>query len=100
MTGSAPLGAALAAAATIVAAHRLVAVLTTHSHRFGILAKGREKVLVRDGRLDHVAMNAAHISEHDLLAALRLCGGTDDVSRVRLAQLERTGEISVLADRA
>lgn len=97
VTGDAPIFGGMAAAATIVAGHRLFAAVTTWSHRFGIMVKGRERALVRDGVLDHAAMNATHISEHDLRAAIRLRAGIDDIARVQLAQLERTGEISVLA---
>ena len=41
-------------------------------------------------------MSAAHITERDLIRALREEGGTDDLSQVKAARLERSGNISVV----
>ncbi len=40
-------------------------------------------------------MNRHHVSEHDLHEDLRLAGNIDDLKEVKIAYLERSGEISV-----
>jgi uncharacterized membrane protein YcaP (DUF421 family) len=44
-------------------------------------------------------MKACQITERDLRAAIRLRTSTDELGPVRLAQLERNGEISVVLAR-
>lgn len=87
----------LGAGAVLVAAHFAVALITSRSERVGTLVKGRERILVRDGEIQWPAMAAAHLTERDLRGALRLRGNTDDVAEVRLATLERSGDISVIS---
>jgi len=89
----------LAAGGVLVALHFLVALATFRSDRFGTLVKGDERVLVRDGEIQWDAMAKAHVTERDLRGALRSQGKLEDVARVHLATLERSGEISVIADR-
>src|SRR3954452_4742632 len=88
----------LAAGGVLVALHFLVALATFRSDRFGTLVKGDERVLVRDGEIQWDAMAKAHVTERDLRAALRSQGKLEDIARVDLATLERSGEISVIAD--
>ena len=40
-------------------------------------------------------MSRHHVSEHDLHEDLRLAGNIDDLKEVKMACLERSGEISV-----
>lgn len=96
VTGATSVHGALAASTAIVVAHRAFALLAMRSHRFGILVKGREQLLVRDGEIDWKSMHRSAISEHDLRAAIRLKAATEDLASVAQARLERTGEISVL----
>jgi uncharacterized membrane protein YcaP (DUF421 family) len=42
-------------------------------------------------------MRRSHISERDLMGALRENGATNDLSQVRLAQLERSGNSRVIS---
>jgi uncharacterized membrane protein YcaP (DUF421 family) len=84
----------LAACGTLVLAHWLFAWLSFRSHRFGKLVKGEDTVLVRDGVIAWPQLDACHITERDLMCALRLDGGLEDLDRVRTARLERNGEIS------
>jgi uncharacterized membrane protein YcaP (DUF421 family) len=41
-------------------------------------------------------MRRNHVSTHDLEEDLRLNGHIDDVSQVRLARIERSGDISFI----
>lgn len=57
--------------------------------------KGHSETLVRDGVTDVACMRRHHVSDDDLLEALRL-KGVEDPSQAKLARLERSGEISVV----
>lgn len=96
INGGAPFFPTLLASAALVAAHRLLAVLAFHSDRFGDWVKGQSRVLIRDGEVDWDAMEASHLTEHDLMGELRLTGQVDDTGRVALARLERSGDVSVI----
>jgi uncharacterized membrane protein YcaP (DUF421 family) len=96
INGTAPLGATLAGALVIVILHWLLAFIAFYSDTFGTLLKGAEKILIRDGRLQWSAMRGANITQRDLVAALHVDGRVADPQDVRLARLERSGEISVL----
>jgi uncharacterized membrane protein YcaP (DUF421 family) len=96
ITGNAPLAVSIAGGAALVAVHWLFAAAAFHSHRVGNLVKGRPRVLVRDGELEWRHMRRSHISEHDLVEALRSNAHVAGADEVKEARLERSGEISVL----
>ena len=96
ITGNAPFFPALAASLTLVLLHWLLSALAFHSRRFGVLVKGHERTLIRDGEIQWDAMKGSHISEHDLHEALRINGKTSDLQEVKSAHLERNGDISVV----
>jgi uncharacterized membrane protein YcaP (DUF421 family) len=96
INGQAPFFPTLGASALLVIFHRVVGTAAFHSHWFSELVKGRERVLVRNGRLDEDAMRRNKISYDDLCENLRLNGNVIDLSEVREARLERNGSISVI----
>jgi uncharacterized membrane protein YcaP (DUF421 family) len=96
INGSAPFFATIGGGAVLVALHRLFALLAFHSHGFGILVKGKPDVIVRDGQCDYRTMRRNHVSIHDLEEDMYLSAHTDDLSKVRLARIERSGEISFI----
>ena len=53
-------------------------------------------MLVRDGEIQWDAMRQGHISEKDLVEALRTNGKLTDAHNVQLAYLERSGDISII----
>jgi len=79
----------------IAAAYRWIAWLTCRFHRVGKIVKGEPEILVSNGILQKPAMSRHNISNHDLHEDLRLAGNIDDLKEVKVAQLERSGEISV-----
>jgi uncharacterized membrane protein YcaP (DUF421 family) len=83
-------------ALVLVMLHWLLAFIAFYSDPLGTLLKGAEKILLRDGQPPWRAMRAANISGRDLVAALHLNGQVADPHDVRLARLERSGDISVL----
>jgi uncharacterized membrane protein YcaP (DUF421 family) len=94
VTGNAPFGPALAAAAALLAMHWLFSWIAVRFHPFGALIKGRSQTLVRDGRIDRDALRAAHMTDRDLWEDLRGKSVTD-LDMVEEARLERGGQVSV-----
>lgn len=96
VNGSAALMPTIAAAAGLVALHWLFALGSFRSRRFGTVVKGESRLLVRDGEIDWKAMRRGQIGMRDLEEALRSDGQAADVSEVREAHLERSGQISII----
>jgi len=96
INGSAAFFATLGGGVVLVLLHRVFAFLTFYSHRFGILVKGRPEVIVRDGQCDMAMMWRNHVSTHDLDEDMRLSAHIDDLSNIRLARVERSGDISFI----
>ncbi|HYK23704.1 MAG TPA: YetF domain-containing protein [Candidatus Acidoferrum sp.] len=94
INGSAAFLATLGGGVVLVLLHRLFAHLAYYSHGFGILVKGKPDIIVRDGECDFRMMRRNHISTHDLEEDLRLEAHLDELSKVRLARVERSGNIS------
>ena len=96
INGSAAFFATLGGGVVLVILHRIFAHLAYYSHGFGILVKGKPDVIVRDGECDFEMMRRNHVSIHDLEEDMRLDAYTDDLSKVRLARVERSGDISFI----
>jgi uncharacterized membrane protein YcaP (DUF421 family) len=94
INGSAPFVPTLVVGFVLVFLHRLLALGAYASHTFGMLVKGKPVVLVENGRIDHKNMRANHITQHDLEEDMRLDAETDDLSKIKLARVERSGDIS------
>ncbi|MFO1153285.1 MAG: DUF421 domain-containing protein [Rhodospirillales bacterium] len=95
MTGNAHLLPTFAATTLLIILHAVLARLTCRWHLLGRLTKGVEIRLVENGQIKGREMRRAGISEHDLLEAARE-RGTEDLSRINAAVLERSGRISVI----
>ena len=80
----------------LVFLHRLFGLAAYYSHTFGILVKGRPVVLVEDGKLQRKKMLWEHISKHDLEEDMRLDAKTEDLSKIQVARLERSGDMSFI----
>lgn len=87
---------ALVGGAVLVLMHWLLSVATFRSHRLSVLLKGSPRTLIEDGRIDWAAMRASHISEGDLEASLRAGAQIEKVEDVKVARLERSGEVSAI----
>lgn len=96
INGSSPLFATIGAGFVIVLLNRVLALIAYHSHSFGILIKGRPEIIVEDGNLILSSMQRNHISTHDLQEDLRLDAHLEDISGVRVARVERSGDISFI----
>jgi uncharacterized membrane protein YcaP (DUF421 family) len=94
INGSAAFFATLGGGLVLVLLHRLLALIAYHSHRFGILIKGRPELIIEDGDFIWATMRRNHISTHDVEEDMRLSGHTDEVSKVKKARVERSGDVS------
>jgi len=95
INGSASFWSNLALGYVIAAMYRVVAWLACRFPRFGTVLKGRAIEIVVDGRVNLTALRRHHVSLHDLEEDLRLSGNVGKAEAVKLARLERSGEISV-----
>lgn len=96
INGSGPLIPTLVAGFVMAILHRLMASAACRWHSFSNLVKGREEVIIEDGKVVERVRKKNHISHGDLIEELRLNGKTESVDRVKKAVVERRGEISVL----
>jgi uncharacterized membrane protein YcaP (DUF421 family) len=80
----------------LVLLHRLFDLTAYYSHSFGILVKGEPVMLVQNGGIQRKNMFWNHISKHDLEEDMRLEAKTDDLSKIQVARLERSGDISFI----
>jgi len=60
------------------------------------LIKGRPDVIVRDGQRDVSMMWRNHVAAHDLDEDMRLSVHMDDLPRIQIARVERSGDISFI----
>jgi uncharacterized membrane protein YcaP (DUF421 family) len=96
INGSEAFFSTLGAGFVLVLLHRLFGIAAYYSHTFGVLVKGKPVVLVQNGALQQKSMLWEHISKHDLEEDMRLDAETEDLSKIQVAQLERSGDISFI----
>src|SRR5512145_346611 len=91
---SAPFFATLATGGILLVLHWLFVTLAFHTHKFGKLLKGSSIVLVRNGMPIWDTMRKNAINERDILESLRINAHLNDMSHVREARIERSGDSS------
>jgi uncharacterized membrane protein YcaP (DUF421 family) len=96
INGSASFLPTLGAGFVLVLLHRFLALTAYYWHGFGILIKGKPAVLVENGKFQRKNMRINHISEHDLEEDMRLDAATEDLSQIKVARVERSGDISFI----
>jgi uncharacterized membrane protein YcaP (DUF421 family) len=85
----------IVSAATLIVVNYLVSLATYRSRALARFIEGKAIVLIRDGKIDHIARRHAMLTLEELHAALR----AQDVpgpEHVRYAFLENTGELTVV----
>ena len=80
---------------TILSLSMLMSYLSLHSVRFRTLMCGEPTVIIRSGRLVQSAMRRNRLTIDELMEELR-CQGITDLSAVKYAVLETSGQLSVL----
>jgi uncharacterized membrane protein YcaP (DUF421 family) len=96
INGTAPFFTTIGSGVALLLIHRIFAFIAYRSHWFGKLIKGRDEVLVRNGNVDWKAMARSLVSKHDLEEDLRLQAKTEDLAKIKVARLERSGDISFI----
>ncbi|HEY6071334.1 MAG TPA: YetF domain-containing protein, partial [Chthoniobacterales bacterium] len=96
INGSAAFLTTIGCAFFLMLVHRVFAFIAYRSHGFGKLIKGEEVSLVRDGQVEWKNMKRHLVSKHDLEEDLRLNAATDDLGKIEVARLERSGDISFI----
>ncbi len=86
----------LLAALVIMVLHRLVAWLTFKSSWLGSILKGKSILLYQNNKPIFKNLSRVHITENDLLEAVRKNLNMDDMSRVKEIYMDRSGELSVI----
>ena len=96
INGSGPLFGTIAASFVLVILHRGLEFLAYSFHPLGVAMKGAPGLVVEDGRYVEKTLRQNHITTNDVEEDLRLDGKTEDISKVRVARVERSGDISFL----
>ena len=96
INGSAAFLTTIGCAFFLMLVHRTFAWIAFRSHAFGKLIKGAEVKIISDGRIDRKALKRHLVSEHDLEEDLRLSAETEDIADIKVARLERSGDISFI----
>ena len=96
INGSAPFIPTLASGLVLVGVHWLLGILSYRINWFGPIVKGNPFLLIKDGEMQQEGMKKAGLSRHDLEQALRLQLNETDLSKIKLAWMERNGNISMI----
>jgi uncharacterized membrane protein YcaP (DUF421 family) len=96
IVGASPAVPTLMASLVMVLIHRALAWACVRSQMLESLAVGVERELFRDGQFNEQEMSAALVTRRDVAEAVRQELGTHDLGKVRSANLERNGEISLI----
>lgn len=81
--------------ATVFLLHWAVAKLCQKSQRIRYLVRGRPCSLIKNGHVLYSSLRAENMTFDELQAGLRKLG-IDDVSKVQVAHLEETGQVSAI----
>lgn len=96
INGTATFFASIGGGFVLVFVHRSFSWFACRSHAFGKIIKGSSDVIVQDGKPDLRVMRRNLISQHDLEEDLRLDARVEDISQIRRARIERSGDISFI----
>ena len=95
INGSERLVPTIAAGVVLALLHQLLGWLACRSRTLGGWIKGHSQTLIEDGEVDRTRLRKHHIADDDLVEDLRL-KGVERPEEVKLARLERSGEVSVI----
>lgn len=95
INGSEQMGPTIVAGFVLAFLHRVLGWLACVSPMFGGWIKGHSQTLVENGKVDEAELRRHRISKHDLEEELRL-NGVECPEELKLARLERSGEISAI----
>jgi uncharacterized membrane protein YcaP (DUF421 family) len=96
INGSAAFFASIGGSFVMVVLHGILAKVCCRYHPVGRWLKGELYVLVRDGQLCSDTMKKKCVTEHDIAEDMRLSAKTEDLTDIRTARLERSGDLSFI----
>ena len=96
INGTAGFFTSVGASFVLVFLHRLFGWVACRSHAFGKIIKGCPSIVIENGQLNRSAMRRELISDHDLEEDLRLDAKTEKIEKIKVARLERSGDISFI----
>ncbi|HET6330268.1 MAG TPA: YetF domain-containing protein [Holophagaceae bacterium] len=88
--------AGIVLALTLIGVNGVVGWLTWRNKRMENFFEGKPQILVHNGEVDEVMLKNERITRHELMSAIRAVGLTE-INQVRVAILENTGRINVIA---
>jgi uncharacterized membrane protein YcaP (DUF421 family) len=88
----------IVAALIIMLLHRLVAWMTYKSKKAGSIIKGKDLLLIKDGKKQNKNLRSSHITEEDIMEALRHDVNITSLYKIKAVYLERSGEISIIKE--
>jgi uncharacterized membrane protein YcaP (DUF421 family) len=94
--GVSPFGPTVCAGISLCVTHRVLAMLSARFHFVSHLMKGKDEVLVKDGKILRRNMLRQGISNGDLEEGMRLAANTNSIDEVKEVRMERSGQISVV----
>ncbi len=80
----------------LTALHWLLALIAFHSQDVGDVIKNTNRKLIIDGEIQEAALEKSKIGENDLMQAVRAQANLDSLDDVKVAYLERGGNITVI----
>ena len=80
----------------IIAIHRFLAFLGYKNHWIGKYIKGEKLCIIKNGKYIEKSMSSCRITPNDIKQALRFQHGSEEISSIKQATLERSGEISFI----
>jgi uncharacterized membrane protein YcaP (DUF421 family) len=98
INGSAAFFATIGGSFVMVLMHRLLAQVCCASHAIGVWVKGEPYILVKDGEYRRPTMRKKSVSQHDIEEDMRLSAKVEDVSEIKIARLERSGDLSFIKE--
>ena len=98
VVGASPFLSVVAAGATIVLLHRLLAWASMRSENLGKIVKARALVVYEHGRFNESNMRYCRITRHDIMAGVREAIHEDSLEHVQRILVERNGRISVIKE--
>jgi len=91
-----PFFGSILATLVIMVLHRVVAWITYRSKKMGVILKGRELLLIKNGEPNEKNMKQTHITREDILETLRKDVNVPSLDTIKEVYLERSGEISFI----
>jgi len=96
IAGSSPFFATVAAGATMIIIHKILAWLATRHEWVGKIVKGYRHSLYKNGVMNEKNMQKTSISKDDLMEGVRLEINSDSLEQVQQIFIEKSGRISVI----